>query len=993
MAYPIEQLLLFSILVELQEYQVQKCLDTLRSGIFVTGDQAWFNTGTAENPTAQKIWLYGGSGWTEQTAAVAGNLLVDDTVTVAEIDTTTATGGTFGAAVAALDAASFSSIDTDVLDANSVIAREVQVFPSGATPPTISGTTLAGAGIDLKQDGDLYVGNYSANKYMFWDQSEGVMTFRGALNAGDITAGTITADRIAVGSLDADKITANTITADEIAAGAITTATLAADAITADKIATNAITADAIAAGTITATEISTGAITAVKVAADAITASKINVANLASINANIGAITAGTIKGNTVPDANSAPSGGETGAFLDLTAGKMVFGNSTKHILWDGTNLTISGVTIDSATLTNSSGSFVTQSDIDTSINALIDGAPGTLNTLNELADALDDDNDFHTSVTTALNARLPLSGGAMTGAITTNSTFDGRNVSVDGTKLDGIAAGATNTSAPYYTGAIAVGDGGLTQKNFTTTLKNKLDGVAAGATNTAAPYYTGAIPNATASTTGLATSTQITKLDGIAAGATNVTNNNQITNGEGYITNADDGDAATFGGSLPSAYVKTDQIQALGSQANAMTISGSTITLRRGDGSTDTVTTPNTQYSVGDGGLTTNDFTNADHNKLNGIAAGATNTSAPYYTSAIAVGDGGLTQNNFTNADHTKLNGIAASANNYSFPYTVSANASNSTVVQRHSSGYIFANYFNTTPNTVTSGVTQVCVETGNDGYIRHGTAAAIRTFINVADGANNYTHPSEGVDMGAALTGANVISDVAVNSNGHVTGFATRALTLADLGYSAAQGTAAAIVTNGSVPSLASNITAAEVRSAIGAGTSNLAIGTTSTTAMAGNTTIGATTAQANAIIANTAKTSFPGFGTTSSTALAGNTSIPQGTVTTVQSGTSVNAISVSGGTSATVTLSAHATLEAIADGVAVSNLDVDFLKATTIVADKIDANEITMNKLKTAPVSGQGSVEIGTAGIRILDSSSVLRVAIGNLSRLATNHNNA
>ena len=92
-------------------------------------------------------------------------------------------------------------------------------------------------------------------------------------------------------------------------------------------------------------------------------------------------------------------------------------------------------------------------------------------------------------------------------------------------------------------------------------------------------------------------------------------------------------------------------------------------------------------------------------------------------------------------------------------------------------------------------------------------------------------------------------------------------------------------------------------------------------------------------------------------------------------------------------ATVTLSAHATLEAIADGVAVSNLDVDFLKATTIVADKIDANEITMNKLKTAPVSGQGSVEIGTAGIRILDSSSVLRVAIGNLSRLATNHNNA
>ena len=65
-------------------------------------------------------------------------------------------------------------------------------------------------------------------------------------------------------------------------------------------------------------------------------------------------------------------------------------------------------------------------------------------------------------------------------------------------------------------------------------------------------------------------------------------------------------------------------------------------------------------------------------------------------------------------------------------------SVSASNSTIVQRHSSGYIFANYFNTTPNDVTSGVTKVCVETGNDGYIRHGSAAAIRTFINVENGA---------------------------------------------------------------------------------------------------------------------------------------------------------------------------------------------------------------------------------------------------------------
>lgn len=57
-------------------------------------------------------------------------------------------------------------------------------------------------------------------------------------------------------------------------------------------------------------------------------------------------------------------------------------------------------------------------------------------------------------------------------------------------------------------------------------------------------------------------------------------------------------------------------------------------------------------------------------------------------------------------------------------------------------------------------------------------------------IATGANNYTHPSDGTDLGAALTGANVISDVNVNAAGHVTGFATRALTATDI--SAAEST---------------------------------------------------------------------------------------------------------------------------------------------------------------------------------------------------------
>jgi hypothetical protein len=51
----------------------------------------------------------------------------------------------------------------------------------------------------------------------------------------------------------------------------------------------------------------------------------------------------------------------------------------------------------------------------------------------------------NWNTAYTYSQVGHLPLAGGAITGAITTNSTFDGRDVSVDGTKLDGIETGAT--------------------------------------------------------------------------------------------------------------------------------------------------------------------------------------------------------------------------------------------------------------------------------------------------------------------------------------------------------------------------------------------------------------------------------------------------------------------------------------------------------------------------------------------------------------------
>ena len=63
-----------------------------------------------------------------------------------------------------------------------------------------------------------------------------------------------------------------------------------------------------------------------------------------------------------------------------------------------------------------------------------------------------------------TTADAALPKSGGAMTGAITTNSTFDGRDVATDGTKLDGIEASADVTDTTNVTAAGALMDSELT-------------------------------------------------------------------------------------------------------------------------------------------------------------------------------------------------------------------------------------------------------------------------------------------------------------------------------------------------------------------------------------------------------------------------------------------------------------------------------------------------------------------------------------------------
>jgi hypothetical protein len=72
------------------------------------------------------------------------------------------------------DVGTFNLVDTAVLDADSVIARKIQVYPTGGTAPDVSGTTISGKGAVITQDGDVMIGD-SGGKHIFFDESEGTL--------------------------------------------------------------------------------------------------------------------------------------------------------------------------------------------------------------------------------------------------------------------------------------------------------------------------------------------------------------------------------------------------------------------------------------------------------------------------------------------------------------------------------------------------------------------------------------------------------------------------------------------------------------------------------------------------------------------------------------------------------------------------------------------------------------------------------------------------
>ena len=322
-------------------------------------------------------------------------------------------------------------------------------------------------------------------------------------------------------------------------------------------------------------TSIATGAITATgTVTANSQLASSNAVLTGGSVNGMvIGASTAAAITG-TLITANTNFAGNITGNVTGNITGN-VTGNSTGDLTGNVTagsgtstfnNLVINGtVDFNTAVLTDlgspsNSTDAATKGYVDTQVTNLIGGAPGALDTLNELAAALNDDASFNSTITTSIAAKLPLAGGTMSGAIAmgSNKVTGLTNGSASG---DAVNKGQLDTMLPLaggtMTGNIVMGSNMVTSSANPTddthlARKAYVDNVLGSAT-AAATSASAAATSATAaasSATGAASSATSAASSATAAAASYDTFDDRFLGAKSSDPSVDnDGDALATG------------------------------------------------------------------------------------------------------------------------------------------------------------------------------------------------------------------------------------------------------------------------------------------------------------------------------------------------------------------------------------------------------------------------------------------------------------
>jgi hypothetical protein len=240
-----------------------------------------------------------------------------------------------------------------------------------------------------------------------------------------IGAGTLPSDvtvasaNIVNGTIVGADIANDTITASQLAAGAADVNVLLDGAVTSTKIGSGAVTSDKIADGTIVNSDVNaSAAIAGSKIDpsfTSAITITNANPAINFTDNDNNPDYQIGNLNGVfRIRDTNASTDRFvvNTDGHVDVT-GNLDVGGNVSGVL-------ANGVTATTQSAGDNSTKVATTAYTDTAVANLVDSSPDALNTLNELAAAINDDASFSTTVNNNIATKMPLAGGEFTGNVT---------------------------------------------------------------------------------------------------------------------------------------------------------------------------------------------------------------------------------------------------------------------------------------------------------------------------------------------------------------------------------------------------------------------------------------------------------------------------------------------------------------------------------------------------------------------------------------------
>ena len=270
-------------------------------------------------------------------------------------------------------------------DVSSVAVEQVRIEDGVFVPVTDNDVDLGAAGAEFK---DLYIDGVGYIDTLAVHENA---TVAGTLDVTGLST-------LATVDIDGGNIDGTVIGASSAAAGGFTTVTTSGQA---------ALTSVNIDGGTIDGTTVG---ITVP--AAGAFT----TLSSTTGITGDVTGNVTGNLTGNSAGVHTGAVTGDVTGNITAAT-GSSSFNNVTINGSLDMNS--VSSATVTGLSTPVLASDAATKGYVDGEVAALVDAAPGTLDTLNELAAALGDDPNYAATTAASIATKLPLAGGTMTGAI----------------------------------------------------------------------------------------------------------------------------------------------------------------------------------------------------------------------------------------------------------------------------------------------------------------------------------------------------------------------------------------------------------------------------------------------------------------------------------------------------------------------------------------------------------------------------------------------